>query len=104
MEKLKFYNDISGRDIFIQYTLIKGVNDSVHHAEEVAQLLKGLRVKINLIPLNPIDPSLLQAPEVETIELFRKIIQNHGYRVMVRYSKGQDISAACGQLVSEASF
>ncbi|MBP9706037.1 MAG: 23S rRNA (adenine(2503)-C(2))-methyltransferase RlmN [Oligoflexales bacterium] len=104
VEKLKFYNDLSGRDIFIQYTLIKGVNDSIHHAEEVAQLLKGLRVKINLIPLNPIDPSLLEAPEVEAIEFFRKILQNHGYRVMVRYSKGQDISAACGQLVSEASI
>jgi 23S rRNA (adenine2503-C2)-methyltransferase len=64
------------------------------------ELVQGMNVKINLIPLNPIDPSRFQAPDVARLERFRDTIYDAGIRVLVRYSKGQDIAAACGQLVA----
>jgi 23S rRNA (adenine2503-C2)-methyltransferase len=89
--------------VLIQYTLIRGVNDSEDHAQELLRITEGLNVKINLIPLNPIDPSRLSSPDWETVNRFRNKIYKSGVRVLVRYSKGQDISAACGQLVTTQS-
>lgn len=85
--------------VLVQYTLINGVNDSVEHAAKLIALVQGLNVKINIIPLNPIGPSRYKSPNTERIEAFRDKIYASGVRVMVRYSKGQDIAAACGQLV-----
>ena len=85
--------------ILIQYTLINGVNDSQRHAEELVRVTSGLKVKINLIPLNEIDPSRFTSPAATAVEEFRNFLHKSGLRVMVRYSKGQDIAAACGQLV-----
>ena len=85
--------------VMIQYTLIHGINDSEDHAQKLGDLLEGIRTKINLIPLNKIGPSRFDAPERDSIERFRNQLQQRGFRVLVRYSKGQDIAAACGQLV-----
>lgn len=85
--------------ILLQYTLISGVNDSPEHAKKLLEVTNGMNVKINLIPLNPVGPSRFQSPEVRSVEAFRDIIYAAGVRVLVRYSKGQDIAAACGQLV-----
>ena len=85
--------------ILIQYTVIQNVNDSIDHARKLVALLSGLNVKINLIPLNQVGPSRLRCPEADRLEAFRDEIFRSGLRVMVRYSKGQDIAAACGQLV-----
>jgi 23S rRNA (adenine2503-C2)-methyltransferase len=85
--------------VLLQYTLIRGVNDSIAHAHELIRLFSGLNCKINLIPLNPVGPSRLTGPDLESLEAFRDEIYKSGLRVMVRYSKGQDIAAACGQLV-----
>ncbi len=92
------------KDFLIQYTVIDKVNDSKEHAENLFTILKGINVKVNLIPLNPIDPSRLNSPEPKRLEDFRDCLFNLGLRVMVRYSKGQDINAACGQLVTKASL
>jgi 23S rRNA (adenine2503-C2)-methyltransferase len=89
--------------LLIQYTLIHGVNDSVMHAQKLVELLAGMNVKVNIIPLNPVGPSRMKAPATESLELFRDEIYKAGVRVMVRYSKGQDIAAACGQLVVQAN-
>ena len=86
--------------VLIQYTLISGVNDTLEQAETLADLLVGLRVKINLIPLNEIEPSRFQSPSDDRVTEFKNYLHHRDYRVMVRYSKGQDIVAACGQLVS----
>ncbi len=86
--------------LLLQYTLISGVNDSIDHARQLVSLVKGMNVKINVIPLNPVGPSRLKSPEVERVEFFRNEIYQAGLRVMVRYSKGQDIGGACGQLVT----
>jgi 23S rRNA (adenine2503-C2)-methyltransferase len=91
-------------EVLLQYTLISGVNDSADHAKALAELIgKNLRVKVNLIPLNEIDPSRFRSPAKESVERFRDHLHRTGIRVMVRYSKGQDIAAACGQLVTDPS-
>ncbi len=86
----------------MQYTVIRGVNDSFEHADRIVELLQGVPVKLNLIPLNEVEPSRFQGPEPESLEHFRDRINAAGVRVMIRYSKGQDIAAACGQLVVKA--
>jgi 23S rRNA (adenine2503-C2)-methyltransferase len=99
IEKLRSLPTQQANGLLIQYTLISGVNDSLNHADKLVQLLEGLKVKINIIPLNPVGPSRMKAPETQQLELFRDQIYKSGVQVMVRYSKGQDIAAACGQLV-----
>ncbi len=95
-EKSKTYE----KDFLIQYTVIHNVNDSLEDATLLAHLLEGINVKVNLIPLNPIEPSRLNSPDPKRLEAFRDLLYQKGIRVMVRYSKGQDIMAACGQLVT----
>lgn len=86
------------KTFLIQYTVINKVNDHVRSALELAFLLRDVKCKINLIPLNHICISLLKAPERKRLLRFRDTLNAMGLRVMIRYSKGQDIEAACGQL------
>ena len=85
--------------VLLQYTLIRGVNDDLRHAHALVALCSGLRAKVNLIPFNVVGPSRFASPGADTVAAFRDVIHAAGIRVMVRYSKGQDIAAACGQLV-----
>ncbi len=98
---LSFLKAVSTTGILIQYTLISNVNDSPLHALELVKILAGMNVKINLIPLNPIEPSRLTGSGQEKIQEFRKILYDNGLRTMIRYSKGQDILGGCGQLASK---
>jgi 23S rRNA (adenine2503-C2)-methyltransferase len=86
------------RLITVEYTLIAGVNDSLSAARELVRLLRGLRVKVNLIPMNPVEGSELHAPEWSAVEAFQQVLQAQGLEVFVRKRKGDDIAAACGQL------
>ncbi|MDM8540831.1 23S rRNA (adenine(2503)-C(2))-methyltransferase RlmN [Desulfococcaceae bacterium HSG9] len=86
------------RRITIEYVLIKGINASTADAHRLARLLRPLKVKINLIPYNEYGKNSFQRPEFDTIQAFREILVNHHYTVIIRHSKGRDISAACGQL------
>ena len=99
--KGKYETDFQGDTVLIQYTVINNVNDSQEHATKLAELLKDMPVKLNLIPFNDVAPSAFNSPLPERLEAFKTIIHNAGIRVMVRYSKGQDIDAACGQLVTK---
>ncbi len=83
----------------IEYTLIKGINDHRQHARDLAQLLQDFPCKINLIPFNPFAASDFQRPSPTTVSRFRQILQKAGYTVTVRTTRGDDIAAACGQLV-----
>ena len=76
------------------------MNDDEQSAKSLASLVEGIRCKINLIPLNPVEPSRLNSPLPERLIAFRDELTRQGLRVMIRYSKGQDIDAACGQLVA----
>lgn len=91
------------RKITIEYTLIKGVNDSVEQAEQTARLLKDLPCKINLIPFNPFSLVDYQRPSNNGINRFRQVLLRAGYTVTVRTTRGDDIAAACGQLAGEVS-
>ena len=86
------------RRITFEYILMAGVNDTDADARRLAKLLRPVRAKINLIPFNPHSESEFRRPEPAVIERFRDILVDRHYTVITRYSKGQEISAACGQL------
>ena len=80
-----------------EYVLLGGFNDSPDDARRVARLVADLNAKVNLIPWNPGDLPY-QEPHAERIEEFRRVLTDKGVRAFVRYSRGQDVMAACGQL------
>jgi 23S rRNA (adenine2503-C2)-methyltransferase len=80
-----------------EYVLLGGVNDAADDARRVARLVAGLRAKVNLIPWNPGELPY-HPPAAATVEEFRRILAEKDVPVFVRYSRGQDIFAACGQL------
>lgn len=80
-----------------EYVLLGGFNDSVEDARRVAKLVANLRAKVNLIPWNPGELPY-RPPDAERIEAFRRTLTDKGQRAFVRYSRGQDVMAACGQL------
>jgi 23S rRNA (adenine2503-C2)-methyltransferase len=86
------------RRITFEYILLKGINDSPQDARRLAKLLRPIRAKINLIPFNDFEGSDYQRPEDSVINEFKEILHNANYTAVIRHSKGQDISAACGQL------
>lgn len=86
------------RRITFEYILIRDINDTVEDARRLAKLLRPVKAKINLIPFNAHPGSPFQRPDENTILNFQDILVQHHYTAMIRYSKGQDISAACGQL------
>jgi 23S rRNA (adenine2503-C2)-methyltransferase len=80
-----------------EYVLLGGFNDTQEDARRVARIVANLRAKVNLIPWNPGDLPY-QKPDAERIENFRRALTDKGVRAFVRYSRGQDVMAACGQL------
>ncbi|MFU8814230.1 MAG: 23S rRNA (adenine(2503)-C(2))-methyltransferase RlmN [Pseudomonadales bacterium] len=89
------------RSLTMEYTLLKGVNDTLEHARELALLLRGVRCKINLIPFNPFPASGYERPDAASIRDFQTHLLNAGYPTMLRTTRGDDIDAACGQLVGQ---
>jgi len=87
------------RDVTIEYTLIAGVNDQQEHAIKLAALLKQLPCKINLIPFNPFPGSEYQRPSRNQVMRFQACLHEQGYSAPIRTTRGDDIDAACGQLV-----
>jgi 23S rRNA (adenine2503-C2)-methyltransferase len=92
------------RMITFEYILIKGINDSDEDALKLAQLLSGIRAKINLIPLNPFSGSDMSPPPTKRILHFQEILINKNYTAIIRKSKGRDILAACGQLSGTGGY
>lgn len=88
----------TGRRISFEYALMKGINDSDEIARQLGGLLRGMLCHVNLIPLNPVDVLPYERPDPEGIERFASIVRAAGIPTTVRYSRGVDIAAACGQL------
>ncbi len=86
------------RRITFEYTLIDGQNATTEHASRLAKLLRGLRCKVNLIPMNPIEASGLQPPSEAAVEAFREVLAQQRVSCSVRKRRGDDVDAACGQL------
>lgn len=87
----------------IEYTLIDGVNDKPEHARQLAELLRDVPCKINLIPFNPFNGVAYQKVSEASLKRFSKILFDAGYTVTVRATRGDDIAAACGQLAGEVN-
>lgn len=98
MAALRRYPIPPHRRITIEYTLVAGKNDTVEEAERLARLLRGLPVKVNLIPMNPIEASSLGPPEMQGVLRFQRVLVERGYACFVRRRRGDDVAAACGQL------
>jgi 23S rRNA (adenine2503-C2)-methyltransferase len=87
--------------ITFEYVLLAGINDSVEDARRLARLLKGLKAKVNIIPLNAAAGIPFDRPSDEMIDRFGRELSERGVVVSVRKSRGRDIRAACGQLIVE---
>lgn len=89
------------RKATIEYTLIEGVNDKLEHARELVEVLKDTPCKINLIPFNPFPQSDYTKPSGNAIHRFQDVLVAGGYVTTIRSTRGDDIDAACGQLVGK---
>ncbi len=88
-----------GRRITFEYVLLDGINDSKDDALRLVKLLRGIKSKVNLIQYNPYSKKAeFRNPSEDTISVFQKILLNSGITAIIRKSRGEDISAACGQL------
>lgn len=100
IEALKHFPLHKGRRITFEYILISDINDKPSDATKLAGLLKDVRAKINLIPFNPHEGSPFQAPDEKKVLAFQDELIRKNYTATIRKSKGSDISAACGQLIT----
>lgn len=98
IETCKHYTEKTKRQITFEYILIKGLNDSLNDANNLVQLIGGFNFKVNLISFNPTPDSLLQASDILQAKSFKNKLADRGIPTTIRISKGNDISAACGQL------
>lgn len=101
MEAMDEYSMKTKRDITFEYTLIAGVNDHPDHAQELSHLLKGRQCTVNLIPYNPVPGIRLKRPEKKAVKSFRTVLFGCRIPNTCRYTKGDDIAAACGQLAMQ---
>ncbi len=89
---------VTGREVTYEYCLLGGTNDTPGHARRLAERLATRRAVVNLIPYNPIDESRFGRPSADEAERFRRILEERGVVATVRWSRGVDAAAACGQL------
>ncbi|MBN2530012.1 MAG: 23S rRNA (adenine(2503)-C(2))-methyltransferase RlmN [Deltaproteobacteria bacterium] len=101
IDALKRYPLPKRRRFTIEYVLVKGVNDSDEDARNLSKLLNPIPVKVNLLPLNPHDLSNMAPPDDARVEAFQRILVNKGISVFMRKRRGDDINAACGQLLGK---
>ncbi len=91
----------TGREITLEYTLLRGVNDQPKHAKELSQIAKTLRANINLIRYNEVQGLPFQRPVDDDVRAFQDFLRSKSINVHIRASRGRDIAAACGQLRHE---
>ncbi len=97
-EAARYYFEITGREITLEYVLLAGVNDHMTQAHQLAKLARTLRCSVNLIPFNPVEGLEYKRPSVEQVYAFQEVLRQAGVRCKVRKSRGAEADAACGQL------
>lgn len=97
----EYFKDDNRRSITMEYVMLKGVNDTPEHARQLIKILSGVSAKMNLIPFNPFPHTQYQRSDTETIDRFRDILMKAGLNTTIRRTRGDDIDAACGQLVGQ---
>jgi len=95
---LKKYPLARGRKITVETVLIRGVNDSIKEARALARWMSGLDAKANLIPFNSFPGSSFETPSEDAVLACQEALRKAGIKAFIRKSRGQDVSAACGQL------
>ena len=98
----RYYFDRTGREVTIEYVLLRQVNDRPVHARQLAQIARRLRSNVNLIRYNEVKGLPFDRPRSDDVHAFQKVLQDAGVNVHIRASRGRDIAAACGQLRHEA--
>ncbi len=93
-----FWFETTGREVTYEYVLLAGVTDTAEHAERLAERLARRRCTVNLIPFNPVADSGFGRPSSEAVERMRSSLDERGVVVTVRWSRGVESDAACGQL------
>lgn len=96
-----YFKEDTRRSITMEYVMLAGVNDTPEHARQLIKLLNGVRAKMNLIPFNPFPHTEYQRSDADTILRFRDILMKSGLNTTIRRTRGDDIDAACGQLVGQ---
>ncbi len=98
-----YVNKQNARSITFEYVMLDGINDKPEHAHELVRLLKGRPAKLNLIPFNPFPQTKYRRSSAAAIERFRDILNANGVIATTRRTRGDDIDAACGQLVGRVN-
>ncbi len=98
MDAARLYHEKKGRMLTFEYVMVDGMNDRLRDAYALADLLRGIPAKLNLIALNPFPGSRYQPPEASKIRRFQSVLESRGQKATLRKSKGSDILAGCGQL------
>jgi 23S rRNA (adenine2503-C2)-methyltransferase len=93
----------ANRFITFEYVMLRGVNDSLAHADQLYELLRNRPAKVNLIPFNPFPGTVFKRSSVDTIQHFQNRLRQLGLVATTRRTRGDDIDAACGQLAGEVS-
>lgn len=96
-----YFKDDPRRSVTMEYVMLANVNDTPQHAKQLIKILDGVRAKMNLIPFNPFPNTPYERSDIETIYRFRDILMKAGINTTIRKTRGDDIDAACGQLVGE---
>ncbi len=102
IKQLKYYTSVVKEPIFLEYVMLKGVNDTKECAKQLVKLMAQFPCKVNLIEFNSWPGVKFKPTEREDIEKFSKFIQDKGYMSFIRRSRGDDVLAACGQLRTES--
>jgi 23S rRNA (adenine2503-C2)-methyltransferase len=102
VKQLKYYTSVVKEPIFLEYVMLKNVNDTEECAKQLVKLMAQFPCKINLIEFNSWPGVKFEPTERKDIEKFSKYIQNKGYMSFIRRSRGDDVLAACGQLRTES--
>ena len=98
---LEFSKARAGEPVTFEYVMLEDVNDSEKDAGELVQVIRGIPAKVNLIPFNPFPGTVYRCPDTGVINRFREILMNAGIITITRKTRGDDIAAACGQLVGQ---
>ncbi len=102
IKQLKYYTSVVKEPIFLEYVMLKGVNDSIDCAKQLVKLMAQFPCKVNLIEFNSWPGVKFEPTERKDIEKFSRYIQDKGYMSFIRRSRGDDVLAACGQLRTES--
>lgn len=99
----EYFENEPRRSVTFEYVMLDGVNDTLEHAHQLIKILKGVPSKVNLIPFNPFPGTQYKRSTPKAIDAFQQALMSAGLNTIVRRTRGDDIDAACGQLVGKVA-